>query len=146
MYDGITDCGGTLVTPKFGISAVHCFQPGPFQFKDLKDFTVLAGLEKLSDPNIQFRKIKQLFTSYQKEPFRFIPQNFGYPRAKPDLLIVEFNIPFELNKYIKPACLPQRPVEVGEVCYISGWGSQDPYRAGPFVIQLLIFLAKFSSH
>ena len=29
---------------------------------------------------------------------------------------------FNLNVYVKSACLPSKPVEAGKICYVLGWG------------------------
>ena len=34
--------------------------------------------------------------------------------------------PFDLNKFVKPACLPVQPIDAGSVCYVSGWGHTKP--------------------
>ena len=45
---------------------------------------------------------------------------------KPDVIVIKLKEPFNLNAYVKPACLPSKPVEAGKICYVSGWGHTKP--------------------
>ena len=44
----------------------------------------------------------------------------------PDFVVMKLREPFKLNDYVKPACLPTKPIETGSSCYISGWGVSSP--------------------
>ena len=39
-----------------------------------------------------------------------------------DIALLKMANPFELNEYVKPACIPKKPVEDDLQCIISGWG------------------------
>ena len=36
--------------------------------------------------------------------------------------MIEVNEPFEMNEFVRPACLPARQVLPSETCIVSGWG------------------------
>ena len=47
---------------------------------------------------------------------------------KPDVVIIELESPFIINKFVKPACLPKTDITPNTICYASGWGSEYKYR------------------
>ena len=52
---------------------------------------------------------------------------FGEGTIKPDVVIIELEQPFKINKYVKPACLPKADIAPNRRCYASGWGSEYKY-------------------
>ena len=47
-------------------------------------------------------------------------------RPRPDIVVMTLQEPFNLNQFVKPACLPVQPIEAGSTCYVSGWGHTEP--------------------
>ena len=45
----------------------------------------------------------------------------------PDVVIIELEQPFTINKFVKPACLPKTDIAPNTLCYTSGWGSEYKY-------------------
>ena len=46
--------------------------------------------------------------------------------TRPDIVVIKLKEPFELNDYVKPACLPTKPIKAGSKCFVSGWGHSKP--------------------
>ena len=61
-----------------------------------------------------------------KEPFLDIEDSQPNIKIKnpsrPDVVVIKLTEPFNLNEYVKPACLPRKPIESGSECFVSGWG------------------------
>jgi len=47
-----------------------------------------------------------------------------------DLVVLEFEKPFNLSSSVAPACLPTKEIAPGSDCYASGWGSTNPWVIG----------------
>ena len=50
----------------------------------------------------------------------------GIGGDRPDIVVIKLKEPFELNDYVKPACLPTKPIKAGSKCFVSGWGHSKP--------------------
>ena len=81
---------------------------------------VIAGVHdrtKLNFTKLQPRNIKRVI----------IQPNFtDCETTVNDIALLEVDNPFEFTEYVKPACLPLRPVEDGIRCIVSGWGKLHP--------------------
>lgn len=76
---------------------------------------------------LQTNGIYKIFVTFRKEPVMHSLKNL--PKSpitgkytKPDIVVIELEQSFVFNDYIKPACLPTKPIDPGTVCYASGWG------------------------
>ena len=61
-----------------------------------------------------------------------MPRHKEQAAFHPDFVVIKLREPFNLNDYVKPACLPTKPIETGSSCYISGWGVSQPLTAEQF--------------
>ena len=39
---------------------------------------------------------------------------------KPDIVMMLLDKPFEISKLVAPACLPNKPINLESICYVSG--------------------------
>ncbi|XP_041062957.1 trypsin I-P1-like [Carcharodon carcharias] len=107
-------CSGTLINPRWILSAAHCVKP-PYLI------TVVLGEHSLSrsDGNEQFYNVVRLtmFPFYQPATFRH------------DIMLLKMDRPAAQNAYISPITIPATDKIVPEntLCTVSGWGVTTVY-------------------
>ena len=141
----ITDkCGGTLISAKFGISALHCFmvlKPRPVPSRIyLNESTVAAGLYfdsnlQIYERTAQFRRIQAVYAPWHDKPLltlNGIIVATVSANIRPDFVVFELEEPFTITGSVMPACLPKKVLQPGTVCHASGWGMEHSNRLGLF--------------
>ncbi|XP_066900719.1 transmembrane protease serine 6 [Halyomorpha halys] len=108
--EGEFQCGGTLISDQWIISAAHCF------YRAEDDYWVarLGVLRRGGPPSLheQLRHVANIFLhpSYQ---------DLGYLH---DICLLRLQSPLIMTAHVRPICLPTTDVSTGRLCTVIGWG------------------------
>lgn len=111
-------CGGTLVSLKTVVTAVHCVVG-----TSASDWSISAGHIKKDDRDAR-REV-----GYQRIRVRQLIQHPSYSASTndQDIAIMVLERPFKYTKFVRPACLPKANFKIfdGAAAIISGWGMTE---------------------
>uniref|UniRef100_A0A674IYD9 Trypsin-3-like n=1 Tax=Terrapene triunguis TaxID=2587831 RepID=A0A674IYD9_9SAUR len=121
LRNGRIYCGGSLIAPKWVLTAAHCSKRISNVQVHLGDYNLRA-----KEGTEQIRRIRNFFV------------HPGYnlcPRDN-DFMLLELDEPAQLNNYVNTINLATRCPSPGTRCSVSGWGTtKTPQRRFPAIMQ-----------
>ncbi|XP_034237068.1 modular serine protease-like [Thrips palmi] len=123
---GITPiCGASLVSPRWAITAAHCFSYVQIRSPINPDRFQAAAAKYRSDWNFQ-----ESFAQRSKILDIKIPQNYygDWNKYQSDIALI--NVNFELSEFVQPVCIRWDKSSAPSDVWVSGWSKNELDESG----------------
>ncbi|XP_068591338.1 serine protease hepsin [Cebidichthys violaceus] len=121
-YDGVHQCGGTIISNRWIVSAAHCFRE---RYRSVNRWRVQLGSIYSKPVNANVVEVNTIV--YHSSYLPFVDASIDDNSR--DIAVLALTQPLTFNEYIQPICLPaygQRLID-GQMGTVTGWGNVGYY-------------------
>ena len=125
-------CGGSILSPKYVMSAAHCFSDGNNLPTEIDSIEILAGATNLSDPEATRHDLQHIF---EHPSYNQASKTYAH-----DFAILKLKGEIGLGPKARQICLPKPGVEFDRDTEFvqSGWGLTEDGETYPDYLKHIV--------